>query len=118
MEFPDWVQVKVKTLLIIWSYRKQEAVRHQIHLETEKMVFGQKKILEWGRSIVYTFPQFPSNLLLVTLVSFPHIFTVPAIVTFLGNSGESVKINEGQLIAIMLCTQAGLLTPTSSTETN
>ena len=71
-----------------------------------------------GQVIVYKFSQFPSNPLLVTLASFPHILTIVAKVSFLGNSGESVKINKGQLIAIMLCTQAGLLTPTSSTETN
>ena len=56
--------------------------------------------------------------LLATLASFSHILTIPAIVSFPGNSGGSVKINKGQLIAIMLCKQAELFTPTSSTETN
>ena len=43
-----------------------------------------------------------------TMASFPHILTIPAIVSFLGNSRESVKINKGQLIAVMLCTLSGL----------
>ena len=62
--------------------------------------------------------QFPSNLLFVTLASFPHILTIPAIVSFLGNSGESVKINKGELIAVMLCTQPEIFTSTSRTEAN
>ena len=98
---------------------EQETVRHQIPPRDRKDgIRTVRKYLNRAGLQVYKFPQFPSNLLLVTLSSFPHILTIPVIVSFLGNSGESVKINKGQLIAIMLCTPAGLLTPTSSTETN
>ena len=94
-----------RVIFYILLQSKQEPVRHEIHLEIKRWYSDSKKIFEWGRSLVYKFPQFPSDILFVTLASFPHILTIPAIVSFLGNSGESVKINKGQLIAIMLCTR-------------
>ena len=54
-------------------------------------IWTARKYLNGGRSLVYKCPQFPSNLLLITMASFPHILTIPAIVSFVRNSGDQVK---------------------------